>query len=202
MKQNACSRVQLGSDIRCSDLRIIGFSPRAQNSPRPSARSPIKGTDEMQGLTEVSYCRSPDWNPSMFTRSLFTLAALAVFSVSAVAQDIPAQLAPPQGATLLGRYAAKGVQIRLSCKRDHKRMGFQSPRGRAYRRTGQAVRQALWRSDMGSGRRLQGRRQGLGNRARTEAGRGSLAVTVGGFFLIGDTWRGTFCPTGEHRRRS
>lgn len=47
----------------------------------------------------------------MFTRSLFTLAALAVFSVSAVAQDIPAQLAPPQGVTLLGRYAAKGAQI-------------------------------------------------------------------------------------------
>ena len=47
----------------------------------------------------------------MFTRSLFTFAALAVFSVSAVAQDIPAELAPPQGATLLGRYAAKGVQI-------------------------------------------------------------------------------------------
>jgi hypothetical protein len=47
----------------------------------------------------------------MFTRSLFTFAALAVFSVSAVAQDFPAELAPPQGATLLGRYAARGVQI-------------------------------------------------------------------------------------------
>ena len=47
----------------------------------------------------------------MFTRSLFTFAALAVFSVSALAQDIPSKLAPPQGAALLGRYAAKGVQI-------------------------------------------------------------------------------------------
>src|SRR5688572_25415654 len=47
----------------------------------------------------------------MFTRSLFTFAALAVFSVSAAAQDFPAELAPPQGATLLGKYAASGVQI-------------------------------------------------------------------------------------------
>jgi hypothetical protein len=47
----------------------------------------------------------------MLTRSLFTLAALALFSVSAVAQDIPAKLAPPQGDTLVGKYAAKGVQI-------------------------------------------------------------------------------------------
>ncbi|RCW78992.1 DUF3455 domain-containing protein [Phyllobacterium bourgognense] len=47
----------------------------------------------------------------MFTRSLFTFAAVTVFSVSAVAQDFPAELAPLQGATLLGRYAARGVQI-------------------------------------------------------------------------------------------
>jgi Protein of unknown function (DUF3455) len=47
----------------------------------------------------------------MLTRSLFTFAALAQFGISAVAQDIPAKLALPQGATLLGKYAAKGVQI-------------------------------------------------------------------------------------------
>jgi hypothetical protein len=47
----------------------------------------------------------------MLTRSLFTFAALAFFAVCAVAQDIPAKLAPSQGATLVGKYAAKGVQI-------------------------------------------------------------------------------------------
>lgn len=49
---------------------------------------------------------------SILTR---TVAALALFTVSAVAQDIPAKLAPPQGSTLVGRYAAKGVQIYV-CK--------------------------------------------------------------------------------------
>jgi len=47
----------------------------------------------------------------MLTRPLFTFAALALFTVSAAAQDIPAKLAPPQGRTALGKYAAKGVQI-------------------------------------------------------------------------------------------
>jgi hypothetical protein len=47
----------------------------------------------------------------MLTRSLFTFAALAFFAVAAAAQDIPAKLAPSQGATLVGKYAAKGVQI-------------------------------------------------------------------------------------------
>src|ERR1700722_11312236 len=46
----------------------------------------------------------------MLTRSLYALATLA-FAVSAVAQDIPAKLAPPKGSTLVGKYAAKGVQI-------------------------------------------------------------------------------------------
>jgi hypothetical protein len=47
----------------------------------------------------------------MLTRSLFTLAALAFFVVSATAQDIPAKLTPPQERSLVGKYAAKGVQI-------------------------------------------------------------------------------------------
>jgi hypothetical protein len=47
----------------------------------------------------------------MITRSLFTFAALAFFAVAAAAQDIPAKLAPSHGATLAGKYAAKGVQI-------------------------------------------------------------------------------------------
>jgi Protein of unknown function (DUF3455) len=49
----------------------------------------------------------------MLTRLLFTLAALALLPDLAFPQseDIPPALAPQQGAMLLGRYAAKGVQI-------------------------------------------------------------------------------------------
>ncbi len=47
---------------------------------------------------------------SVLTRSLPTFA-LVLFAVSAVAQDVPAELALPQGSTLVGKYAAKGVQI-------------------------------------------------------------------------------------------
>jgi Protein of unknown function (DUF3455) len=47
----------------------------------------------------------------MLTRLLFAFAALVLSTVSALAQEIPARLAPPQGGTLLGKYPAKGVQI-------------------------------------------------------------------------------------------
>jgi len=47
----------------------------------------------------------------MLIRSLFTFAALAFSMGSAIAQDIPAKLAPPQEGRLVGKYAAKGVQI-------------------------------------------------------------------------------------------
>ena len=47
----------------------------------------------------------------MLTHSLFTFAALALSAVSAVAQDIPAKLALPEGGTVVGKYAGKGVQI-------------------------------------------------------------------------------------------
>ena len=51
--------------------------------------------------------------PRMLTRLLFTLAALVLSRDLAFpqSQDIPPPLAPQQGTTLLGRYAAKGVQI-------------------------------------------------------------------------------------------
>jgi hypothetical protein len=48
---------------------------------------------------------------SMLTRLSFTFAALVLSSLSAVAQQIPAELALPQRGTLLGKYPAKGVQI-------------------------------------------------------------------------------------------
>ncbi len=47
----------------------------------------------------------------MLTRPLLTFAALAFSAVSATAQAIPAKLVPPEGAQLIGKYAAKGVQI-------------------------------------------------------------------------------------------
>lgn len=46
----------------------------------------------------------------MLTRSPLVIAALALSAASALAQVIPAKLAPPHG-QLLGKLAAKGVQI-------------------------------------------------------------------------------------------
>jgi hypothetical protein len=48
---------------------------------------------------------------SMLARLSFTFAALVLSSLSAVAQQIPAELALPQRGTPLGKYPAKGVQI-------------------------------------------------------------------------------------------
>jgi hypothetical protein len=47
----------------------------------------------------------------MLTRLLFTFASLAFSTIFAAAKDIPAKLAPPQERPLVGKYAAKGVQI-------------------------------------------------------------------------------------------
>jgi hypothetical protein len=47
----------------------------------------------------------------MLTRTLFTFAALPLFAVCAIAQDMPAKLVLPQEEPMIGRYAAKGVQI-------------------------------------------------------------------------------------------
>jgi hypothetical protein len=47
----------------------------------------------------------------MLALFLSIFAALVLSAVSAVARDIPGKLALPQGAALVGKYAAKGVQI-------------------------------------------------------------------------------------------
>jgi hypothetical protein len=47
----------------------------------------------------------------MLIRSLFTFAALALSAISAIAQDISPVLTPPEERPLIGKYAAKGVQI-------------------------------------------------------------------------------------------
>jgi hypothetical protein len=65
---------------------------------------------------------------SMLTRSLFTLIALVLFAVPAIAQDVPAKLAPPQERPLLGKYAAKGVQIYVcSVKGGANEWAFKAP---------------------------------------------------------------------------
>jgi hypothetical protein len=64
----------------------------------------------------------------MLIRSLFTFAVLAVFAGSAIAEDIPAKLAPPQEGPLLGEYAARGVQIYVcSVKGGANEWSFKAP---------------------------------------------------------------------------
>ena len=48
---------------------------------------------------------------SRFKRALPTIVLALLLAGSAMAEDIPAKLAPPADAMLLGAYAAKGVQI-------------------------------------------------------------------------------------------
>jgi Protein of unknown function (DUF3455) len=64
----------------------------------------------------------------MLARSLFTFAALSLLAVPAIAQDIPAKLVPPQEGPLVGKYAAKGVQIYVcSVKGGASEWGFKAP---------------------------------------------------------------------------
>ena len=64
----------------------------------------------------------------MLTRSLFTFAALGLSTVFALAQDIPAKLVPPQEPPLVGKYAAKGVQIYVcSIKEGANEWRFKAP---------------------------------------------------------------------------
>lgn len=69
----------------------------------------------------------------MLTRSLFIFTALAFSAVTASAQvsgqqGIPAKLAPPEGAQLIGKYAAKGVQIYVcSTKNGANEWTFKAP---------------------------------------------------------------------------
>jgi hypothetical protein len=63
----------------------------------------------------------------MLTRSLSALVALVLFPASAVAQGIPAKLAPPRGSALVGKYAAKGVQIYVCLKGAATEWSFKAP---------------------------------------------------------------------------
>jgi hypothetical protein len=64
----------------------------------------------------------------MPARLLFTFAALALLPLSVEAQDVTAKLVPPQEATLLGEYPAKGVQIYVCrAKGDANEWDFKAP---------------------------------------------------------------------------
>ena len=64
----------------------------------------------------------------MLTRSLLTFVAFGLSAVFAVAQDIPAKLVPPQERPLVGKYAAKGVQIYVcSVKEGANEWHFKAP---------------------------------------------------------------------------
>jgi hypothetical protein len=66
----------------------------------------------------------------MLTRLLFAFAALALLPELAFpqSQDIPPAIAPQQGAILLGKYAAKGVQIYVCrAKGDATEWAFKAP---------------------------------------------------------------------------
>ena len=64
----------------------------------------------------------------MLTRLLFISAALALSAISAIAQDIPTKLAPPQEHPRLGKYAAKGVQVYVcNAKGGANEWGFKAP---------------------------------------------------------------------------
>ena len=149
-------------------------------------------------------CRSQDRDLACSHRLPSAFAALALLPELAFpqSQDVPPALAPQQGAILLGKYAAKGVQIYVAgAKGAASEWAFTAPVGNARRRGRQAVRQALCRSHVGSARRLQGGRQGFGEPARAEARRDSLAALVCGILRIGRTCRRSFCPAREHLRR-
>ena len=47
----------------------------------------------------------------VFSRHLALLVSAVLLASTAMAQDIPAKLQPPPGATMIGAYQAKGVQI-------------------------------------------------------------------------------------------
>jgi Protein of unknown function (DUF3455) len=65
---------------------------------------------------------------SRLTRSLCTFATVALFAVSAVAQNVPAKLVLPNGGALVGKYAAKGVQIYVCrVKGTANEWGFKAP---------------------------------------------------------------------------
>ena len=64
----------------------------------------------------------------MLTRWLFALAALSLFVVPAIGQDIAAKLVPPQEGAPVGKYAAKGVQIYVcTIKGGVSAWGFKAP---------------------------------------------------------------------------
>ena len=58
----------------------------------------------------------------------YSPSAFSLCAVSAIAQDIPAKLAPPREGSLVGQYAAKGIQIYVhTVKGGASEWGFKAP---------------------------------------------------------------------------
>jgi hypothetical protein len=74
----------------------------------PTARSPARSDPDSRQKFRIVVHQIGN---SMLALSLSIFAALVLSAVSAVARDVPTKLALPQGTALVGKYAAKDVQI-------------------------------------------------------------------------------------------
>jgi hypothetical protein len=140
---------------------------------------------------------------TVLTRSLFTFAALAVFAGSAIAQDIPDTLVPPQQDLLVGKYAAKGVQVYVcDVKGAVNEWDFRAPEAELIdARGGPFARHyagPTWEATDGS--KVVGKV--FGKRGRSEGGCNSLAAIVDKILRIGGICRRALRPTNQHLRRS
>jgi hypothetical protein len=79
-------------------------------SPTNSEESTVKLPESKKKLIFASVCTYIG-RRSMIHRSLLTFAAILLLSHQAGAETILVKLEPPQGAKLVGKYAAKGAQI-------------------------------------------------------------------------------------------
>lgn len=138
----------------------------------------------------------------MLARSLFTFAALSLLAVPAIAQDIPVRLVPPQEGPLVGKYAAKGVQIYVcSVEGGASEWGFKAPEAELIDAQGRPFAKhyagPTWEAPDGS--KIVGR---ILASEPAQDGRNSLAATVGRILGIGGAFRGAVRSTGQHFRRS
>ena len=126
----------------------------------------------------------------MFSRLLFALAALPLSPECAFAQsqDIPPALAVQQGATLLGKYAAQGVQIYICrAKGATNEWAFKAPEAKLVDAEGKPFAKHYagpsWEAPDGS--KAVGKV--LANETAPKAGRNSVAALVCGILALGLT---------------
>jgi hypothetical protein len=84
-----------GGIIRCIESVKARHSSRDRTAIVADARTGSETTTSQPHHRTLRIC------DKMLTRSLFTFATLSLFAVSAIAQDIPAKLVPPQDGPLV-----------------------------------------------------------------------------------------------------